>query len=301
VYDDAFLNKGLHTLKFGFEFERDQLNETTATADYLGTFKFGSMQALVTNEPKSVVGSIPGLISPRYMRISILGGYIQDDWRVRSRLTLNLGLRYEMSTVPWEKGGKLTNLPSLTSAHPICGVLFGDCASVGPYFSNPTLHNIEPRVGFAWDPFGSGKTAVRGGFGMFDVLPLLYTTVTLNGRGAPFYELGSTASVAPGTFPGGALPALCQSYPPCTLGPNTPVEYGFVEHNPKRNYVMQWNLNVQREVAKGLTATIGYVGSRGVHQAFRDDRPLLPSGICTRLAAATPLIPQAPTSGRSAS
>jgi hypothetical protein len=197
------------------------------------------------------------------MRISIIGGYIQDDWRVRPRLTLNLGLRYEMSTVPREKYGKVTNLPSLTSAHPICGVLFGDCASIGPYFSNPTLRNFEPRVGFAWDPFGSGKTAVRGGFGMFDVLPLLYTTVTLNGRGAPFYELGSTASLAQGTFPGGALPAI--------LGANTPVEYGFVEHNPKRNYVMQWNLNVQREVTKGLTATIGYVGSRGVHQAFRDD------------------------------
>jgi hypothetical protein len=264
VYDDAFLTKGLHTLKFGVGVERDQLNETTATADYLGTFKFGSMSALLTNKPKSVVGSVPGLVSPRYMRLSIVGAYIQDDWRFRPNLTLNLGLRYEMSTVISEAKGKLTNLPTLDAAHPTCGVLVGDCAAIDPYFSSPTLRNFEPRVGFAWDPFRNGKTAVRGGFGMFDVLPMLYTTVTMNGRGAPFYELGSSTNAGKlaGTFPGGALPTILSS--------NPALEYGFVEHNPKRNYVMQWNLNVQREFA-GFTGTVGYVGSHGVHQAFRAD------------------------------
>jgi hypothetical protein len=252
VYDDAFVTKGLHTIKFGVGVERDQLNETTATADYLGTFKFASMAKFLTNNPKSVVGSVPGLVTPRYMRISIVGAYIQDDWRVRPRLTLNLGLRYEMSTVPTETKGKLTNLPTLDSGTPHLG---------DPYFSNPTLHNFEPRVGFAWDPFGDGKTAVRGGFGMFDVLPMLYTTVTLNGRGAPFYELASSTKLPQGSFPGGALPFI---------GAGSGFEYGFVEHNPKRNYVMQWNLNVQREFA-GFTATVGYVGSHGVHQAFRAD------------------------------
>ena len=264
IYDDAFVTKGLHTIKFGVGVERDHLNETTATADYLGTFKFASMSAFLTNNAKSVVGSVPGLVSPRYLRLSIVGAYVQDDWRIRPRLTLNLGLRYEMATVLTETKGKLTNLPTMTSALPDCGVMVAGCGGVAPYFSNPTLKNFEPRVGFAWAPFGNGKTAVRGGFGMFDVLPMLYTTVTLNGRGAPFYELGSSTNAAQlkGTFPGGALPAIQASTPP--------LEYGFVEHNPKRNYVMQWNLNVQHEFA-GLTATIGYVGSRGVHQAFRAD------------------------------
>jgi hypothetical protein len=267
VYDDAFITRGRHTLKFGGGVERDQLNETTTTADYLGTFKFASMAAFLTNQAKSVVGSVPGLVTPRYMRISIVGAYVQDDWRIRQRLTLNLGLRYEMATVPTEKYGKLTNLPTLDAALPECGRLYTGCGSTAPYFSNPTLHNFEPRVGFAWDPFGNGKTAVRGGYGMFDVLPMLYTTVTLNGRGAPFYELGSSTSASQlaFNFPGGALPAITSNIS------NIPLEYGFVEHHPKRNYVMQWNLNVQREVANGLTATIGYVGSHGVHQAFRDD------------------------------
>ena len=256
VYDDAFLTKGLHSIKFGFGYERDQLNQTTTTADYLGTFRFGSLESFLTNNPKSVTGSVPGLVTPRYLRISVFGAYIQDDWRIRPTLALNLGLRYEMSTVPTETKGKLTNLPTLDAAQPHLG---------DPYFSNPTLHNFEPRVGFAWDPFGNGKTAVRGGFGMFDVLPMLYTTLTLNGRGAPFYKLAGSSKLAQGTFPDGALPSILAK------GVNSGLEYGFVEHDPHRNYVMQWNLNVQHQIAPSLTAVVGYVGSHGVHQAFRAD------------------------------
>jgi hypothetical protein len=206
------------------------------------------------------------------MRISIVGAYVQDDWRFRPNLTLNLGLRYEMSTVLTETKGKLTNLPTIDAAHPICGILFGDCTAVGPYFSNPTLRNFEPRVGFAWDPFRNGKTAVRGGFGMFDVLPMLYTTVTLNGRGAPFFAIANSTDPVKlqGTFPNGAL---------SSIGATTGLEYAYVEPHPHRNYVMQWNLNVQRQLAPSLTAMIGYVGSRGVHQAFRtdDSRIVLPT------------------------
>ena len=262
VYDDAFLTRGLHSLKFGFGYERDQLNETTNTGDYLGTFKFGSLTRFLTNKPKSVAGVVPGLATPRYLRISIIGAYIQDDWRFRPNLTLNLGLRWEMSTVPMETKGKLASLPSLDAALPTCGVLVAGCGAVGPYFSNPTLRNFEPRVGFAWDAFKNGKTAVRGGFGMFDVLPMLYTTVTLNGRGAPFFEIANSSSLDPGSFPDKALPSI---------PPGQGLEYGYVEQHPHRNYVMQWNLNVQHQLTPSLTAVIGYVGSHGVHQAFRTD------------------------------
>jgi hypothetical protein len=88
-----------------------------------------------------------------------------DDWRARPNLTLNLGLRYEAATVPSEAHGKLSNLPSLTSTTPHLG---------DPFFSNPTTLDFEPRVGFAWDPLGNGKTSIRGGFGIFDNLPLPY-------------------------------------------------------------------------------------------------------------------------------
>ncbi|HEV2522431.1 MAG TPA: TonB-dependent receptor [Candidatus Acidoferrales bacterium] len=272
VYDDAFVTKGLHTLKFGVGVERDHLNETTTTGDFLGTFRFGAINNFLQNKPGSVVGSIPGLVTPRYMRLTIAGAYVQDDWRFRPNLTLNLGLRYEMATVIKEKYGKLTNLPTLDAQLPTCGTLATGCGSVGPYFSNPTLNNFEPRLGFAWDPFKTGKTAVRGGFGMFDVLPMLYTTVTLNGRGAPFFQLASPApgtSLPQGSFPDGALPFILNTAQ--QTGKSAPVEYGFIEHHPHRNYVMQWNLNVQHQITPSLTAMVGYVGSHGVHQAFRAD------------------------------
>jgi hypothetical protein len=201
------------------------------------------------------------------MRTDIFGVYLQDDWRVRPNLTLNLGIRYEMSTVPSETKGRLSNLVPITAATVVNNVSTPAPRLGAPYFANPTLRNFEPRVGFSWDPFKTGKTAVRGGFGFFDVLPLLYTTITLNGRAAPFFQIVSTSNAAElaGKFPSGGQAAILAG----TTKPT--VEYGSLESQPKRDYVMQWNLNVQREVARDLTVVVGYVGSHGVHQLFRID------------------------------
>src|SRR5260370_16474449 len=87
-----------------------------------------------------------------------------------------------MATVPTEIHGRMASLRTLTDST----LHTGD-----PYFSNPTLHNFEPRFGFSWDPFKTGTTALRGGFGMFDVLPLPYETQNLTLFAAPFYLLGT--------------------------------------------------------------------------------------------------------------
>jgi outer membrane receptor protein involved in Fe transport len=261
VYDDAFVSKGLHSLKFGGGFENDQMNATTRTGDFIGTYSFADISSFLQNKPSRVRGVIPSGVTPRYMRTSIFGAYVQDDWRARPNLTLNLGLRYEMATGIAETQGKLTNLPTINAAAPRLGA---------PYFRNPTLRNFEPRIGFSWDPFRTGKTAVRGGFGFFDVLPLLYTTITLNGRGAPFFSIASVngckTPAVPPCLPQGSFPATGINF----VNPTT-FENAYVESSPHRDYVMQWNLNVQREVIPNLTVVLGYVGSRGVHQLFRID------------------------------
>ena len=249
AYDDAFLTKGLHSLKFGVGFERMQLNLATLTGP--GTFKFANFHDFLTNNPSQFSSS---LIDPggRGIRESLVAFYVQDDWRLRPNLTLNLGLRYEMTTVPTEETGRLSTLINITDQDPHLG---------NPYFLNPTRRNFEPRVGFSWDPFRNGKTAVRGGFGIFDVLPLPYEFMTIVDNAAPFAEGGSVKKNLAGQFYAGAF-ALQK--------PNA-FQQTYIEHQPHRNYVMQWNLNVQREIAPSLTAVVGYVGSRGVHQPFRAD------------------------------
>jgi Carboxypeptidase regulatory-like domain/TonB dependent receptor-like, beta-barrel len=250
-YDDAFISKGKHSIKFGMAVERDQLN-TANNSTPGGQFTFSSLAAFLTNKPKKYSGTIPGSSLERGLRQTILGAYIQDDWRVRSNLTLNLGLRYEMATVPTEVQGKLASLSDITGSAPHLG---------DPFFQNPTTRGFAPRIGFAWDPFRTGNTSVRGGVGVFDVLPLLYESRSLSGQSLPFVMLGASSKLPQGSFPSGALPLLTPSN----------LRVAWIEQNPKRNYIVQENLNVQRQLTSTLTATIGYVGSHGVHMPFRAD------------------------------
>jgi hypothetical protein len=256
-YDDAFLNHGTHTIKFGFAFER-MLLQATALTDPNGIWFFNNLQDFLTNSPSKFQGGIASSLTPRNFRQSIFGGYIQDDWRTKPYLTLNLGLRYEMATVPTETNGKLVNLRQLTDPLPICGVLVAlSCSGTGALYSNPTLHNFEPRIGFAWDPLHNGKMAVRGGAGLFDVLPLPYQFVLLETQAIPFFQYVTLKGI----------PFF--QVPPVTAG--NKLRSTFIESNPKRNYVAQWNLNLQYQLTPSLAAMVAYVGSRGVHQPFRVD------------------------------
>jgi outer membrane receptor protein involved in Fe transport len=252
-YDDAFYTRGNHSLRLGWGMER-MLNNTTANLAPTGLYGFGSLSGFLTNQPSNLGATIPGSLSPRDIRQTLLAGYVQDDWRVRRNLTLNLGVRYEFTTVPTEVNGKLDNLRSLTAPTPTLG---------SPYFSNPTYRNFEPRIGLAWDPFHNGKTALRAAFGIYDVLPLIYEFTLAISETAPFYKIGTSGNLPAGSFPNAAA----------TLVANDPtsLQTGYVQPNPPRNYVMNWNLTLQRQLGRNLTAMVGYVGNRGVHMLNRED------------------------------
>jgi carboxypeptidase family protein/TonB-dependent receptor-like protein len=247
-YDDAFATLGTHSLKFGFAFENIRDNELGKTSP-LGQFIFGSLSDFLQDQPTSFNAPIGSGITPRALRQSIYAGYVMDDWRARPNLTLNLGLRYEAATVPSEAHGKLSNLPSLTSTTPHLG---------DPFFANPTKLDFEPRIGFAWDPLGNGKTSIRSGFGIFDNLPLPYLFAATSLLSAPFFELGDLTTLPQGSFPKGAFPLL-----------TTPtLRYAYIQPTPPRSYDMQWNFNIQQNVARDTMLQVGYTGSRGVHLPY---------------------------------
>jgi outer membrane receptor protein involved in Fe transport len=252
VYDDAFLVKGNHALKFGFSAERDQHNSHFLNR-INGVFNFSSVYNYLTNQATSFTGS-PAGTTLEGLRDSIYGAYVQDDWKIKPRLTLNLGLRYEMSTVPTAVNNQLVNLVSVTSPTPTLG---------SPLFQNPTKRNFEPRIGFAWDPFGDGKTAVRGAFGFFDVLPITDEFFVMQEQSAPYAPLVTQG----GGLPQGAFPTGLNN-----AGTNpAELQTAWIQPDPKRNYVMIWNLNIERQITPTMSASIGYVGNHGVHMYNRED------------------------------
>ena len=283
-YDDAFYTRGTHSIKFGFAFERMLYNITEKlspngrfnnfgqpSSGPCSTFTNGGLCSLLTNAPNRLNALAPGGSNEVAIRQSLFAGYIQDDWRWRPNFTFNLGVRYEFTTLPSDANNRIQEITTLTNcATP--GVLPSLTSPCGPVHvshfisNNPTTKNFEPRLGFAWDPFRNGKTSVRGGFGIFDVLPLPYEFGLNTAATAPFQIIGFDSQ---GTLGNGIDPNI-------SFNPNK-IRNRYIDQNPHRADVLNWNLNVQRQIGQDWTVLLGYIGSRSVHLSVAaDDVNLVP-------------------------
>lgn len=242
--DDASWMKGNHTFKFGGRVERIRYNKNSLVGAPLGEFDFDSVAQFLNGVPSQFTADIPGTSDIRGLRQIYEGLYFEDSMALRRNLQMNAGLRYEHVSPITEQSGRVAVLPSLASPTPRTG---------GTYFSTNTK-NFAPRLAFAWAPRGDGKTSVRTGFGIFDVLPLPYLMENRT-NSAPFFEEGTVTTLPPSAFPRGGLALLT----PSTL------RGSYVQAHPQRAYSMQWNLSVQRELAADMVLTVGYVGSRANH------------------------------------
>ena len=290
-FDDVSRTFGNHSLKFGVEVIRNHTDLVNGNGN--GSAGFGAIANWLQNEPFTVrEPTVPPFTAgntKHYNRETIFGVYVQDDWKMKSNLTVNVGLRYEMATIPNEINGKFILLPTLWSDPGNCSEdinglpIAATCSGLANkvFDSNPTLHNFEPRVGFSWDPFKTGKTTIRAGFGMFDVLPLPFmfglNALQSSPSGAEVDLTNNSTCVNPVTVATAACPLVRGSFisglgPAATgVSPAGTGRWQYTDRNPKRNYVMQWNFNVQRQITANSSLTVAYAGSRGIHNPFQTD------------------------------
>jgi Carboxypeptidase regulatory-like domain len=208
-------------------------------------------------------------------------GFAQDSWKVRPNFTLSLGLRYQFDSVPYEEGSNLSNLfanpASFVAGQSVTLSLVGP--GTGHQLYKNDWSNIEPRVGFTWDPKGDGRTAIRGGIGIFH--DRVFGNLFGNARGNPPFEqdynnfpfqtLGG--SLPDGSFGGqtdGPVPVFVPNQTPTATivdgSQLAPVIFATNFRNPVSD---NWNIGIQHELPGNITVDLSYVGSKGTH-IFRE-------------------------------
>jgi hypothetical protein len=261
VADTLIYSTGRHELKAGFRWIRIQFN-TLNTFRVEGQYNFGSLAGFLTGAPTLFSGVVTPLIHSG-IRENMPSAFIQDNFKVTSNLTLNIGLRYEPTGDIVEVAGRISNLDNLNGT---------ELRSGNPWFkNNPAWKNLGPRFGFAWDPFSDGKTSVRGGFGIFYDL---FSVPTYQGAAQynPPYFVQVNLAPTPGRpvpFPNAYSTLDIKNLPSVTPGLwVVPID------NSHQPYVMQESLTIQRQVLPSTVVMLGYFRTSGVHLSFMNDANL---------------------------
>jgi hypothetical protein len=243
--DDVSLTRGRQSIKFGTlisDYRQYGVNNNGVP----GQITFGSVASFLEGVPTNYLASTPGSIVARTYHFYTTGFYIEDDWRLLSRLTLNLGLRYDPMT-------QINEVHGTSSA--LINPLVDSSYTVGPIYLNPSRHNFSPRVGFAWDVFGDGKTAVRGGFAiLYDIANLGDAVFNLNPRTPPFSSESTVSAPTSFTVP--------LTFPAASLGKSGDTTF---QYHMNQQYLITENLTLEHQFPFKIAASLSYAGSHGVH------------------------------------
>jgi hypothetical protein len=272
--DDVYITKGAHSIKFGFGVTRVQTFENQPFSG-AGSFTFPSLLGFLQGTPNRYGGAYPlgfpslfgnyNVDAYRAFRETLLIPYINDDWKVTPRLTVNIGLRYDFDTNPKSAMNNLlviTNPPFNSIGGPI-STGFTQVPNV--WRTNPARNNWGPRLGFAYELTKDHKTSLRAGFGDNHnvIAPRVFTSGYVTGP--PFASVIVTPNpqipVIP--FPN---PFLANVANPLPSNGQT-VDY----NDSKTPALYQWNANLQRELPGDVILTVGYIGSHGSHLLTQSD------------------------------
>jgi hypothetical protein len=272
--DDVFLTRGKHSLKLGTLINRYE-QWTRSTVRYVGSVSFSNVANFLRGIATSYNAATPGSIQERTYQFYTMAFYAQDDVRLTSRLTLNLGLRYEPMTQIEETKGRGAAFRDVTK---------DNATTLGPPFRNPTKKNWSPRVGLAWDVQGDGKTAVRAGFGLLYDLGNLGSTAFVGSTATPPFSSSSQVDNPP-TF------SLPLTFPASSVGRSPRL----VDYYIKQPHLLQYNVAIERETPWNTAVAIAYAGSRGINlvrtvegnptvpQILSDGREFWPASPCLPL------------------
>jgi len=234
--------KGRHTVKAGVEVRRIQLNQGNTEA---GTIAFASTSAFAADQVSTA--SLNGTLPVNGLRKTQYYGYVQDEFKVNSNLTLNLGARYSFFNIFHEVEGRADPFDFAT-----CGPQ-GFCG-VGASFGQPNYGDIDPRIAIAWSPTHSGHTVIRTGYGLY------HEDGQLDDQNLPISNEVFAYSLSNKTIPTLSYPIT--PFLADTTGIISPRDD---DRRRKDTYVEQWGLSVQQQLPADFVGTASYVGSNGVH------------------------------------
>jgi hypothetical protein len=296
---------GKHAFKYGFEF-LDMIKDGYSLPGVQGIAAFTTLQNFLQGIPNS--GSIYLGDPTEYAQSHWYGVFFQDDWRIKPRVTLNLGLRYEYYTSPVERDNYLGDFnPNVNPATTPAVEQVGPGKPLSSEFKSQG--RFAPRLGVAWDVRGDGKTVIRAGVGVMASPSAMATLVTTTPFGANFPSIGVNNSGTaanlhtPARFTLGACAtSFCAgqwnwnltgvpvfptagttvfngaTYTGVTCLPATPCQTGGLDPNYREPYVAEWNFDIQRAITNKVTLDVAYVGNHGFQQAAMTDLNQPPLG-----------------------
>jgi hypothetical protein len=244
--DDLTWNRGSHTIKAGIEIKRVLYNYSQPSQNAL---VYATAAGFVANQldQANFLGGVP----MHGLRKTMDFGYIQDQWKIKKNLTLDIGMRYEFFSVFHEVYGRALPFDLKT-----CG---GYCPQRS-LFSYPQTKNFLPRAGFAWSPEAlQGKTVIRSGFGMYK------GEGQLGDLNAPSDNFAQRLSLSSAQFAN-------LSYPPDSFyaaAGNQAVTPRALDRTRKDPTVLQWGFQLQTALPAGFILDTGYLGYHGYHQFYR--------------------------------
>ncbi|SNT37975.1 Carboxypeptidase regulatory-like domain-containing protein [Granulicella rosea] len=280
-----------HNLTVGGDLRRQETN-IFAQEDPRGTYTFTGAYALAASAAPN--GAAPSgadfedflLGTPdtssiafgnpdKYLRQTVYDAYVADDWRVRSELTLNFGLRYDYGAPVTETKGRLVNLdvsPGFTAVAPVLGSSPAGTLTGQRYPTSlirPDRLGIEPRIGLSWRPIPASTLVIRAGYGVYDDTSVYTAQATLMAQQAPLSK-----SVSESYNATTCSITLANGFLQC---PTTTADTFAVDPNFRVGYAQTWNLSAQRDLPGALVATASYLGikgTRGIQEYLPNSYPL---------------------------